>query len=245
MPGAELFLTEGTMRARIPRMQPVFLARVIFVVITCAFAGCAAVARREPVNLTARKAELVRYHDSGAYERGLTEVAKQASRWIEKRAAKRTSGERLAVIFDIDETVLSNWANMQRDDFSYISDRWHAWLDRAEAAVIGPVRDTVFAAQHAGVAVIFLTGRKERDRPATERNLRTAGLGDYAMLIVETEAEAAKSGGSTAVFKTEVRKRLEAEGWTIIANVGDQQSDLAGGYAEKIFKLPNPFYFTE
>jgi hypothetical protein len=28
----------------------------------------------------------------------------------------------------------------------------------------------------------------------------------------------------------------------IIANLGDQFSDLAGGYAERTFKLPNPFY---
>ena len=27
-----------------------------------------------------------------------------------------------------------------------------------------------------------------------------------------------------------------------IANVGDQPSDLAGGYAERTFLLPNPFY---
>jgi len=26
--------------------------------------------------------------------------------------------------------------------------------------------------------------------------------------------------------------------------VGDQQSDLTGGYADQIFKVPNPFYFT-
>jgi hypothetical protein len=26
-------------------------------------------------------------------------------------------------------------------------------------------------------------------------------------------------------------------------NVGDQQSDLDGGFAEKAFRVPNPFYF--
>jgi acid phosphatase len=31
----------------------------------------------------------------------------------------------------------------------------------------------------------------------------------------------------------------------IIANMGDQASDLAGGHAEKTFKLPNPFYLTK
>lgn len=38
------------------------------------------------------------------------------------------------------------------------------------------------------------------------------------------------------------RAAIEAQGYTIVANVGDQESDLAGGRAERAFKLPNPFY---
>ena len=34
-------------------------------------------------------------------------------------------------------------------------------------------------------------------------------------------------------------------GYRIIANVGDQESDLTGGGADRSFKLPNPFYFIE
>ena len=32
-------------------------------------------------------------------------------------------------------------------------------------------------------------------------------------------------------------------GFTIILSVGDQESDLKGGYAERTFKLPNPVYY--
>ena len=31
-------------------------------------------------------------------------------------------------------------------------------------------------------------------------------------------------------------------GYRIVVNMGDQPSDLAGGYAEKAVLLPNPFY---
>jgi hypothetical protein len=34
-------------------------------------------------------------------------------------------------------------------------------------------------------------------------------------------------------------------GFTIIANIGDQKSDLEGGYAEMTFKVPSPFYFID
>jgi hypothetical protein len=47
---------------------------------------------------------------------------------------------------------------------------------------------------------------------------------------------------SAADFKAPVRAAIEAAGYTIIANMGDQPSDLAGDHAEKAFLLPNPFY---
>ena len=36
--------------------------------------------------------------------------------------------------------------------------------------------------------------------------------------------------------------RSRQAGYTIVANMGDQPSDLAGGHAERAFLLPNPFY---
>ena len=39
------------------------------------------------------------------------------------------------------------------------------------------------------------------------------------------------------------RRKLEETGYRIVVNIGDQQSDLDGGFAECGFKVPNPFYF--
>jgi acid phosphatase len=47
---------------------------------------------------------------------------------------------------------------------------------------------------------------------------------------------------SAADFKAPQRGDIEEQGYTIIANVGDQPSDLEGGFAERIYLLPNPFY---
>ena len=41
----------------------------------------------------------------------------------------------------------------------------------------------------------------------------------------------------------ERRRAIEGQGYRIIANVGDQYSDLAGGHEDIGFKLANPFYF--
>jgi len=34
-----------------------------------------------------------------------------------------------------------------------------------------------------------------------------------------------------------------AQGYDILLTIGDQYSDLKGGYADKGFKLPNPMYY--
>ena len=45
------------------------------------------------------------------------------------------------------------------------------------------------------------------------------------------------------IYKPARRQVIAAKGYTIILNIGDQASDLAGCCAERSFKLPNPFYF--
>ena len=52
------------------------------------------------------------------------------------------------------------------------------------------------------------------------------------------------SDPSLVPYKSGARKAIEQRGFTILANVGDQQSDLAGGYSERTYKLPNPIYLT-
>lgn len=71
-------------------------------------------------------------------------------------------------------------------------------------------------------------------------NLRQAGYADYVRL--EMVSFDAPHYASAADFKAPRRAAIEAEGYRIIANVGDQPSDLAGGFAERTFLLPNPFY---
>ena len=43
-------------------------------------------------------------------------------------------------------------------------------------------------------------------------------------------------------YKRGARRKIVRRGYRIIANVGDQRSDLRGGFALRTFKLPNPMY---
>lgn len=45
-------------------------------------------------------------------------------------------------------------------------------------------------------------------------------------------------------FKPATRAEVESSGYHIILNVGDQYSDLVGGYSLYTLKLPNPVYIV-
>jgi predicted secreted acid phosphatase len=47
----------------------------------------------------------------------------------------------------------------------------------------------------------------------------------------------------TIQYKSGTRAYIESQGYDIVANFGDQYSDLLGGFADKTFKMPNPNYY--
>ena len=203
--------------------------------------GCAAPALREPANLQPLKEELRAYVDSGRYLRQIAAVAAEAESWLQRRAGERRAGERLALVLDLDETLLWNWPQIAQNDFGYVPAAWQAWVDDAAAPAVEPVRAVYRTARRLGIDVVFITGRPERDRGATEKNLRAIDCGEFVALVCKPDG----AKGTSADFKAAARGRFVREGWTIVANIGDQRSDLAGGFAERVFKLPNPFYLTE
>jgi acid phosphatase len=174
-------------------------------------------------------------------------VDDKAAGWIALRASQV---QKPALVLDIDETALSNWEVIRADDYGRIIPGacttlpegpcgWAAWDQLGRDP---PIVETLRVAQLAmskGVAVFMITGRPESQREATERNLRNAGYGGYTrMFMVPDGAHYA----SAADFKTPRRIEIEQLGYTIIANIGDQPSDLIGGHAERVFLLPDPFY---
>ncbi|MDB6167869.1 MAG: acid phosphatase [Verrucomicrobia bacterium] len=208
----------------------------IFLGATLAFAPALG---REPANLDVLKGEIRAYLDSGEYDRETAAVAAQAGEWLEQRVKR--GGAHLAIVFDLDETLFSNLPLIRGQDFAYNAVTWNAWVADGKAPAIPAVRDLYLRARALKVEIIFITGRHERHRAGTEKNLRAIGCGDYTRLILKPDG----SSETTGAFKLAARRRLESEGHVIIANIGDQDSDLEGGVAERGFKLPDPFYLTK
>ena len=197
----------------------------------------------EPANLDLLRAEIVNYHDSGKYEHELQKVTNNATKYINKRSvenSKKKNPQKLAIVLDIDETSLSNYKYMVPRKFVGTSDQFTADVMDARAPALKPMLSLFNNARQKGVAIFFVTGRHESEKQATVKNLHRAGYNNWAGLYLKPNNYKQKS---IVPFKSKTRKMITDKGYTILASLGDQQSDLDGGYAEKTYKLPNPFYY--
>lgn len=146
--------------------------------------------------------------------------------------------KKLAIVFDVDETLLSNYTAIDADNFTF-GPNSQAEATNEIGQAITPSRDVFNDAKAHGITVFLITGRGEASRAHTESNLRREGFDGWKQLYLKP----AGSTLTTVAYKSGAREDIEHQGYKIVANLGDQYSDLAGGHSQVTYKLPNPFYF--
>jgi acid phosphatase len=136
---------------------------------------------------------------------------------------------------------LNHWARVLEGDcnLEHGPCNIRVWQGMGQSTALVPTLRLVERARQLGVAVFFITGRPIELRAVTERNLREQGFTWDGVVLLPSDQRFA----SGVDFKAPERRRLTEQGYTIVLSLGDQQSDLDGGYAERTFKLPNPVYF--
>lgn len=204
---------------------------------------CLSPALAEPANLSLLKKDIQAYHDSGLYEKELAQVIAQAHKYITKEALtnnRQDSPKKLAIILDIDETSLSNYNKMIKRDFIANRALIHQEVLAANSPAIKPVLSLYQDALKLGIKIFFVTGRPLSELKATRTNLLRAGFSHWAGLYLRPDNY---HQSSIIPFKIKARQSIIHQGYTVIASIGDQDSDLKGGFMQKGFKLPNPFYF--
>jgi hypothetical protein len=192
------------------------------------------------------------FHDSGVYDNELAAIDKLADAAVLRAVHKghfrhkshsrtrvaTSHGKKLALVLDIDETSLSNYTAIDADNFTF-GPQSQAEATNEIGVAIQPTLALFNLAKSKGVAVFFITGRRENTRAHTESNLTKQGYSGWQQLVLKPDA----STDTTVQYKSGARAAIEQQGYRIVANVGDQYSDLAGGHEDVGFKLANPFYF--
>ena len=156
--------------------------------------------------------------DYGTWQKDCQAVMDQALPYLQQRIAQQKPGEKQAIVFDIDNTALET-------DFGF------SYPQPANK----PVLDVAEYAQEHGVALFFVTARPGIISAPTEYNLEKVGY-EVSGLHVRGFFDLFKN---VADYKTAQRVAIESKGYTIIANIGNNTTDLSGGHAEKTYKLPD------
>ncbi|MFF1414865.1 HAD family acid phosphatase [Streptomyces sp. NPDC058289] len=158
--------------------------------------------------------------DYATWQRDVSAVIDAARPGIEQRIAAAPAGEKPAIVLDIDNSSLET-------DFH--------WFWTFPTPAIAQVRDLTRYANDRGVAIFFVTARPGIVYSLTERNLKAVGYPVSGLYVRDLPA----LFGEVSAYKTAKRAEIEARGYTIIANIGNNQSDLVGGHAERTVKLPD------
>jgi len=170
-----------------------------------------------------------------------------------------TPDDPLAIIVDVDETVLDNTpynATLILEDKVYEDVSWDAWCNmRAAKPLPGAVDFAQFAA-HNGITMFYVTNRRAHLRDATADNLRAQGFpvpDDNSTVLPRDDARGwTKDKGS--------RRSSIDEKYRVVMMLGDNLGDFVdGAYADNVararvvaphqswwgerwFMLPNPDY---
>ena len=136
--------------------------------------------------------------------------------------ALTNKGEKpLAVITDVDETVLDNSPyavhnSLQGKDYEAAT--WYNWTSKANATPLAGSLEFFNYAASKGVTVFYLTNRDEKERAATLENLKK-----YNYPFSENENLILKQ----TVSSKEARRQGVAEKYDIVLLLGDNLSDFS------------------
>jgi hypothetical protein len=205
----------------------------------------------------------------GFYAREAKSVAHNGSDWL---ATARDPNKLQAIILDVDDTTLATWNYEVFSNWAYNPTTNAQFVtDQLFPAVPG-MRKMVKAAAKEGYAIVFITGRPATQEADTLGNLTHDAIGvdanypdpttlpgpedglftkpaiaDYPpYLLTACAAELAQTpphSCTTVHYKSATRAHIESLGYEIVANFGDQYSDLKGGHSDRNFKMPNPNYY--
>lgn len=163
----------------------------------------------------------------------------------------------LAVIVDIDETVLDNspyQVNAVRQGKNFDSKEWKSWTDKATAKASPGALDFLRDARDSGCEVFYLSNRDQSEKATTLKNLQDIGFPfadeQHLMLMEGTSDKTARRAKVRSTHRVvllvgdqlrDYDERFKERSTNYGRNVVDALSD---SLSEQFILLPNPMYGT-
>ena len=199
----------------------------------------------------------------------VSEMKRIANTWRARLAKSCERGSKRhqnpAVVFDADDTTLMTYdmedAAMH---FNFDPALQNTFVQEERFPATPGMISVVRSAARHGCKIVGLTGRNNTQRTATLDNLAKfyfdTSTGqplfrsqyyftkftstDTPPAYVDCAQDSDATKCSTIEYKSSTRKYVEDHfGFHVVANFGDQFSDLIGGHSARVVKLPNPTYY--
>ena len=144
------------------------------------------------------------------------------------QALAATSEKPLAIIADIDETVLSNQPYNEMliaKNISFTQENWAEWVNKKSAVPIPGALEFYNYADSVGIEIIYLSNRRVENYAPTKANLISAGFpfDDNTIMLLRDKDDNKKAR----------RKQLAL--YNVVLLIGDNLSD----FDESFYKQPN------
>ena len=185
------------------------------------------------------------------YARQMKQIVATAEAYLAQAARHFHGKGKPAVVFDIDDTLLNTYDYTLAEQFGFDL-RDQPCLDRRRGVPRGLLHAATAQLRRRARVLDLLHHRPAASQTAaTVKDLTSAGYAAPAAghLFLKPPAPpsylhcAAAPTCTTTEYKSGTRMHISSLGYTIVADFGDQYSDLLGGDAGHQVKLPNPMYY--
>ena len=177
------------------------------------------------------------------------QLFRQATVAILRKVKTEKNSDNLAVVVDLDETVLDNslyQVERWKAGLSFTQDSWSEWVNREEAGLVSGAKEFLKAVRKKGVRVVFVSNRMNKNLEPTRRNLLALEvLAPNDLFLLRLDKDDVKEVRRREV--NEGKARMKKVGpLKVVGYVGDQMGDFPSGQAKEFgktsFLLPNPMY---
>ena len=141
--------------------------------------------------------------------------------------AKKIRKEKLAIITDLDETILDNsysTAQLIKEGKTYSSGTWKDWTAKSAATAVPGAVDFLTEAHKKGVAIFYISNRDTGDIQHTLINLKNLQLPD---------ADSAHMLFLSNTSSKEARRQIVMSQYNVVMLLGDNLNDFMNVFEKK------------
>ena len=184
---------------------------------------------------------------SGEYKELCMQVYRHA--WYQVKKQAMSSGTRLAVVVDLDETILDNslyqvgrWSK----GLGFNQESWSEWVNQKEAGLVPGAKLFLEKTRNLGVTVVFMSNRMHYNLQPTIENLKELSVWQKEdLFLLREDKQDTKDIRRKEVLEGTGRMKKIGP-LKVLAYLGDQVGDFPNKSGEVFgvnqFLLPNPTY---